>query len=351
MDAVSEQRFVVYGGTNNHAFDARVLGLFNEETGLNLDFQHIRFRNWPDGEPGFFLHSRDKIPGRDVLIFSCPFDIEQREDLHDMVSACKRQFGAKSVTVVMTFLPFRRQDRIEKEHEITRLRWFLEDLKFWGADRIILCEPHSEANTAKFCAGCGLSLFLIDPTPAFSESIRCMIQDFGQENCLVYSPDLGSVLRASRLAKSFGIGMVATKKERVSGDDIRAGVKTDGDFEDQVRERLCNPEIGFSYHIRDVSGMHVFVREDEIETSGTSVETAWIARNSGAKSVHFLVTHTVCTPGWIDKLIPYDKPRPFDSIFFWQLQAARRRAKLLPRIHRRGSPDRGSGACICAKAR
>jgi phosphoribosylpyrophosphate synthetase len=316
MESATEARFVVYGGDINHGFHASILEHLNRKTGLSISFKHIRFKYWADREPAFFLHGRDRILGNDVLIFSCPLDSEQREDLQDMVSACKKQFGARSVTVVMTFLPFRRQDRLEKEHEITRLRWFLENLKFWGTDNLILCEPHSITNTVKYCDDCGLRLFLIDPTQAFARSVIEMVLDFGKESCLAYSPDLGSVLRASRLAKALGIGMVATKKDRLSGDAIKTCAENDKDFEMCVREKLCDTSVKFSCHISDVSGKNVFIREDEIETGGTSVETAWMARKAGARTVHFLVTHPVCTPGWIDKLIPYDKPRPFDSIFF-----------------------------------
>ena len=133
--------FVVYGSTGNHGFDARVLKLVNEVTNLGLTFDHIWYETWPDGEPGFSLADHTRVEGRHAIIFSCPITYELENELKDLITACKLQYNAKSVTIVMSYLRYRRQDHEEKFEEITRLRWFIHNLKAWGADRLVVCDP------------------------------------------------------------------------------------------------------------------------------------------------------------------------------------------------------------------
>jgi ribose-phosphate pyrophosphokinase len=316
MGNVIEPRFVVYGGTSNHGFDARVLDIAKGKLDFfDLEFSHIRYKDFPDGEPGGFLTRRDRIFGSYVIVFSCPFDIEHREELHDIVTACKRQFSAKRVIAVLTFLPFRRQDKQEKTFETTRLRWFLYDLKFWGADHIIICEPHSPSNTVLYCDECGLNVEIADPTSAFAQAISNFVDDVGRKDVVVYSPDLGSVSRAGALAALLGVKMIVTPKKRVDGNTVEVNGEAESEFIRQVFER-CPSSVECLFDPRAVSGMHVLMREDEVQTGGTSEKMAWVLRNMGAKSVRLLATHPVCTSGWQDKLVPHGKQQPFDGIFF-----------------------------------
>lgn len=153
-----------------------------------LDYD--RFRDFPDGEPGGFLEDRESIYSSNVIVFSCPFDGEHREELHDIVTACKMQFGARSVVAVLSFLPFRRQDRPEKTQEITRLRWFLRDLASWGADHLVICEPHSVSNTILFCEERGLKMEIADPTPVFAVAVMDFVAEVDDDDVVVYSPGM-----------------------------------------------------------------------------------------------------------------------------------------------------------------
>src|SRR5687768_2518969 len=132
-------RFVVYGGTGYHHFDSRVLELANKAAGLDLDFSHIKHSRWTDGEPGFGFAKPEKIKGRHVIVFSCPITDNLFLQLQDIVMACHHQYEAASITVVMSFLRCRRSDHPEKFKEISRLQHFMMLLKFWGADRLVLC--------------------------------------------------------------------------------------------------------------------------------------------------------------------------------------------------------------------
>ena len=311
---------MVYGGIGNHAFDQSVLEIANNLTGLSLKFTHVWHQRFPDGESAFGLEKFQQIPDKDIIIFSCPINDKLENELEDMITACKWQYGAKSVTVVLTFLRYRRQDHEEKQQEITRLRWFIFKLKNIGADRIVVTETHSLKNTRKFCEDCEMKLFVCDPTPQFAEAIKGTISSSGLEKVRIYSPDYGSVGRAITLAKLIGTTVVATPKERLFGDDISI---SSGFNEQEFISRIhaeYGSEVSVSCNLAEIAGKQLWMREDEISTGGTSVSTSRLLRDHKASGVHLIATHAVCTPGWKMKLFPDNGRQPFNSIWFGNIR-------------------------------
>lgn len=305
-------RFLVYGSTAYHELDAEVLALVNQVTGLNLAFAKVWHHFWPDEEPGFRFADHEPIKGRHVIIFACPITNKYELELRDLVTACKQQYGARSVTVVFSFMRYRRQDRSELHHEITRLRWFLSDLKHWGTDHLVVCEPHSVKHTQKYCDEFGLKLYVCDPTMLFFQAIRGVVQTLGgPERVRIYSPDFGSVSRAIALAKPIDTKVIATPKRRVNGRIISL---EDSDFLRIVQEEFGS-DAPVSCDVKNLNGFHVIIREDELDSAGTAVTTAHRLRQNNAASVRLVVTHGVCSRGWKMRMFPYGEPQPFDGIW------------------------------------
>ncbi|MBI2406401.1 MAG: ribose-phosphate pyrophosphokinase [Candidatus Harrisonbacteria bacterium] len=305
-------RFVVYGGTGHHELDAEVLQLINRLTQLRLRFNHSWHNIWPDGEPGFRLETPERIQGRHALIFSCPVTSKLEGELKDLVTACKQQYGATSVIVVLSFLRYRRQDRRELNHEITRLRWFIRDLKHWGADQLILVEPHSLNHTQAYCKEFGLELHVADPTRLFADKIAPLVQTLGGPDATrVYSPDLGSVGRALGLAQAIGARVIATPKKRVN---TRVEMVTREDFMKDITE-IFGADLPISCDVHDLRGLHLIMREDEIDSGATAVTTGRYLTQAGASSVHFIATHPVCSRGWKMRLFPFNDPQPFQTVW------------------------------------
>lgn len=311
---LSKDRFVVYGGTGYHNFDSRVVDSVNKATGLGLNFSHIKHSTWTDGEPGFCFAKPEKIKDKHIIVFSCPITSKLYLQLQDIVMACHHQYEAASVTVVMSFLRNRRMDHPEKIKEISRLQQFMLLLKFWGADRLILCEPHNIQNTQRFCQEAGLQLFLADPTRLFAEAITPLVRTLGRENIVVYSPDFGSGGRAMNLARTIGSIVIASPKRRISN---RVEIVEDPEFLRRFVEKYGS-DVPVSCRVSDVAGKHVLVREDEVASAGTAKTTARKLKEAGAKSIHLLATHPVCTWSWKNVILPdeEEEPRPFTSIWF-----------------------------------
>ena len=311
---MADCRFVVYGGSENHGLDARVMDQVNEATNLGLGFNHIWHETFPDGEPGFLLEDHEQIQGGHAVIFSCPVTHQLESELRDLITGCKLQYHAKSVTVVLSFLRYGRQDRAEKVEEITRLRWFIHSLKGYGADRLVVCEPHSVENTVKHCREFNLDLHISDPTKCFAVALHDLIQNLGPRNVKIYSPDFGSVGRGMHLAKEIGVSVVATPKRRINSDTVDTEVFEAEPFLKRIRDAYGS-DVSVSCDMGDLRGKHVFMREDELSTGTTAVFTAGKLREIGAKSVRFAATHPVCTRGWKMKFFPVNGRPPFDDVW------------------------------------
>lgn len=307
-----EDKIIFYGGTGNHAFDENVLNLVNKASKRSYKFTHIWHSTWPDGEPGFHLSDVEDIKGNHVVIFSCPTTFKLESELHDMVIATKRQYGAKSVTVVLSFIRYRRQDRPELEHEITRLRWFMWKLKNEGVDNLIVCEPHSVKYTTAYAKEFDLNLTIADPTQLFADPLTKFVKELGAESkTMIYSPDFGSVERALLLAKAMGVSVLATPKKRKNGE---VQPVDNVSYLDIIRERF-GADVPVVCDRRVAIGKHLIMREDELDSGSTAVVTRKTFGDDVA-SFHLVATHPVCSRGWKMKLFPRGEKQPFDTVWF-----------------------------------
>lgn len=306
-------RFAVYGATGHHEFAEHVLQLVNEITGLRLSFSRLSLSAFPDGEPDIYPDPPTDIEGRHVLFFCSPIKDEWQVEMQQILHGFE-QFHAKSVTVIMPFLRFRRQDRLKKISEITSLRWFIKDLVHWGVNRLITCEPHSIKHTQQFCDEFGLKLHIADPTDLIAADLKGLVTSLGPANTKIYSPDLGSLDRAVALAKMLGLTVLLTPKIR----------HIDNTVETLTREQL-DPGLLLllegqvtllSGDFHEANGANIIIRDDEVSTGETSVKGARNVRDGGALRVYFVVTHPVCSGGWKRVFVPPNSPPPFDGIYF-----------------------------------
>ena len=314
-----KERFVFYADCADHDFDLSTLGMVNEVTGLGFKFSYPDYRDFPDNEPGFRISDEDieRIRDNHVVFFSCPIDYELDSQLENMTGCLKYQYGAKSVTVVLRFLRYRRQENEKKPYEFNALQQFFRKLKYaCGVDRVIVVEPHNIANTQKYCDEVGLELCICNPTRLFAKSVQGLVDTRGAENVYVYAPDIGAVRRNILLAKALGTRVFARPKERLNGHTIVLDEEFDEEQFLAEIARIYGEEVEIFCDLDRVKGKDLVMVDDEAATGKTSSESALLLRKAGAQSVHLVVTHPVCTSGWKDVIIPRNGPKPFNSIFF-----------------------------------
>ncbi|GAB3228392.1 ribose-phosphate pyrophosphokinase [Hymenobacter seoulensis] len=195
------------------------------------------------------------------LIQSTNPPAENLMELALMVDAAKRA-SAASVTVVMPYYGYARQDRKDKPRVSIGAKVVANIVQSVGADRLMTCDLHAGQIQGFFDIP-------VDHLDGATVSVP-YIKSLGLDNLIFASPDVGGVVRTRAFAKKFGAEIVVCDKMRLRANEIASM---------QV--------------IGDVTGMNVVLVDDIVDTAGTICKAAELLMERGAKSVRAVITHGV----------------------------------------------------------
>ncbi len=304
--------FVLISGTGNHALARGIIDMVNVLTPdgrKDLSFSHLDYDEFPDGEPDFRVQDYENVEGKHVLIFNSCHNREMLEEFRTLVWAVKHQYGAASVTAILPFMRYRRQDHAEKMHEINRNRMLIHGLASAGVARLIVCDIHSQV-TLENCKEFGIKAWNVDTSSVFATELMPLAEKAREEGreFYVHAPDIGSIPRAVTLAKILGAKVSANPKERLPNGETRI---IEDPAELEAIQKQYDVEIVFAD--KNLVGAEVCIREDEVASAGTATKSGQKLLRLGAYKVHFCATHPVCTPGWKRQMFTSN---PFELIMF-----------------------------------
>ena len=282
----------------------------------DLKLSHINYSYWRDGEFNDKIPKFADIRGKHVVFFMASHYNELVLQGLQLIWAIKYQYGAKTLTVVMPFMAYRRQDHAEKPKEIQRNLWFLGSLKQNGVDNLIVCDAHSEQTTIN-----GLSVDLnmvnVDPTSAFAAALGDILAEpkINNQPIYVFAPDKGSLTRAVRLAKFLDVLVLFKPKERLANGQVNISAELTPETMLIVEniQAANNVSIVWQQYESALNGALVIIRDDELDTGRTAAGNARWCLSLGAEQVIFAVTHTCCSPGWREEVADPDAT-PFKRI-------------------------------------
>jgi ribose-phosphate pyrophosphokinase len=219
---------------------------------LRLPVGASTIASFPDGELDVDVTA--DVRGTDVFIVQalCAPVGEHLLELTLMADACHRQ-GARSVTAILPYLGYARQDRREAGTEPLGARVVAELIAAGRIDRVVCLDLHSKAVEGCFPLPVEHAMVV----PALIEHVRATLT----MPAVVVSPDLGAVKRAEAFARPLGLPVAVVHKQRLSGSDVQA-----------------HGLVG------DVRGRHVVVVDDMISTGGTLVAAVQTVLAAGALS-------------------------------------------------------------------
>ena len=220
----------------------------------------ITVQQFSDGEISPFF--RESVRGCDVFLIQSTFaPADNFMELLMMIDAAKRA-SALSVTIVVPYFGYTRQDRKDKPRVSIASKLMANLLSAAGAHRIVTCDLHADQIQGFF----DIPVDHMDGTSIFVPYLKSL----KLENMIMASPDVGGVKRARTYAKIFNAEMVVCDKHR-----------------ERANEVISMQLIG------DVKKKNVILIDDLIDTGGTVCKAASLIKEKGAISVRAVCTHPV----------------------------------------------------------
>ncbi len=220
----------------------------------------VSIQKFSDGE--FQPRFNESVRGDHVFIVqstSAPSD--NLMELLMMIDAARRA-SAGYITAVIPYYGFARQDRKDRPRVAIASKLIANLLTVAGADRVMTMDLHAPQIQGFF----DIPVDHLDSSAIFIP----YIEQLNLQNYVFAAPDVGSTNRVREVASYFGAEMVICDKYRKKAN-----------------------EVGSMTVIGDVTGKHVILIDDIVDTAGTLCKAASLLKEKGALSVRAFCTHPV----------------------------------------------------------
>jgi len=278
----------LFTGTSNPALAQAVAAA------LGMPLGRAEVSRFPDGELRVELH--ETVRGHDVYLVQ-PTSPPAEEHLFVLLllaDACKRA-GAQSLTAVMPYFGYARQDRRAQGRQPVAARLVADMLAAAGFGRVVALDLHNRAMEGVF----SMPLEHVSAISALVAAVRSNIP----ENAVVVASDLGATKLAEQWARLLDLPAALVHKKRVSGDVV---------------------------HVRDitgdVAGRAPILVDDMISTGGTLVAAAKCLLDAGARpEIVVAATHGLLVGEAVERLaqLPLKRILVTDTVLVPPTAAAR----------------------------
>lgn len=264
LDMAPHKKLKVFTGTANPSLAYAI----TESLGVPMgDAIITRFR---DGEIN--LRIGETVRGADVFVIqptSSPADSNLMELL--VMTDALRRASAKSVTAVMPYYGYARQDRKNKPRDPISAKLVANLLTAAGVDRVLTLDLHAGQIQGFFDIP-------VDNLKALPILTRYFIEK-GLENVVVVAPDVGGVARAREFSTRLNAPLAIIDKRRPE------------------------PNVSQVMHVvGDVKGKIAIMVDDLMDTGGTIVNGAEALIEAGASEVYACCTHAVFSHPAVERL-------------------------------------------------
>ncbi len=258
----------VFAGNSNKALAEGICKQLDLPLGNSVATQ------FSDGEISMSIN--EPVRGSDVFIVqsTCSPVNDNLMELLIMIDAMRRA-SAGRITAVIPYFGYGRQDRKAKSRDPISAKLVANLITEAGADRVLTMDLHANQIQGFF----DIPVDNLMGGPIFS---NYYIDRFGlgNEDCIVVSPDVGSVARARKFSHKLGLNLAIVDKRR---------------------EKANSSEV--MNIIGDVRGKRVILLDDMVDTAGSLCGAAnALTEFGGAKEVYACASHGVLSGPAIGRL-------------------------------------------------
>jgi ribose-phosphate pyrophosphokinase len=267
----------IFAGSSNPVLAKKIA----QECGVSLG--ELTIERFSDGE--IWVKFEENLRGNDIyLVQSTNAPAENVLELALLIDAAKRA-SAQRINVIMPYFGYSRQDRKDEPRVPISAKVMMDIFIQAGADRIVTMDLHStqiQGFSSKPIDNIYGSLVLMPELEKYCKKLS------SEKNFTVLIPDMGSSKLGQSYAKMLGMSFALIDKRR-NGHNQSEIVSVVGELDRQ----------------------HVLIVDDMIDTAGTILNAAKVAKEKGALSVTVAATHGILSGEAIERL----SDDTIDSIF------------------------------------
>ena len=250
----------LFSGSANHPLADKVA------SELHTKVSPIELFVFPDGERR--VQIQEKVVDELCVVIqptSTPVDSNYME-LFLIVDGLKRS-GAKSVTAVVPYVGYQRQDHVFRDGEAVSLDVVIKTLETNGVDKFIAFDFHSIKIPELF----KVPVVQLSALPLFAQKIK--EQGWLTDGTMLITPDMGGIRRIKLLSEMLDDMPFASV---VKNRDLATGVVSSDEIEG------------------DIKGIKRALIVDDMISSGHTIEAAaTLLKKHGAKELFVFATHAI----------------------------------------------------------
>ncbi len=266
----------IFSGTANKALADRIC------YHLDKKLSDTNISKFSDGEIKVVIN--ENVRKKDCFIIqpTGPSETSSPNDnymeLFILVDALKRG-SANSVTVVMPYYGYERQDRKDYSRAPISARVVATCLESLGVDRIITFDLHAGQIQGFFSSNTPLDNLYLESY--FIKYIRKKILKdiINLDDLVMVAPDEGGVKRAVRMANKLCVSTATIYKERNAPNEISRMV-----LMGNVENKIC------------------VIVDDIIDTAGTACKAASVLKEHGATKIFMFASHGILSGPAIERI-------------------------------------------------
>jgi ribose-phosphate pyrophosphokinase len=237
-----------------------------------IEVSKVDVLRFADGE--LSINIEHSVRGHDVFVIQSTSNPANDHVMELLIFAdAVKRASAKSVTVIMPYYGYSRQDRKTKSRQPITAKLIADMFTTAGVDRVISIDLHAAQIQGFF--NIPIDNFPAGPLLAdYFSHVKGL-----KDNIVVVSPDHGGVTRARRFAKTFEAPLAIIDKRRP-----------------EANKAVVQNIIG------NVEGKIAIMIDDIIDTAGTLCAGAQALMDAGAKEVYAAATHPVFSRDALERI-------------------------------------------------
>lgn len=266
MDIVSRNRMMVFTGGANVPLAEEVADV------LGIQLGRLERSSFANGE--IYVRPGESVRGADCFVIQshcAPINDNIMEQLITIDGL--RRASARSITAVIPFLGYSRQDKKVMPREPITARLVTDLFMTAGANRLVSVDLHA-GQLQGFTSKPWDSLTAL---PIITDYLSTKLNG----KTTVLSPDAGGVKRAEKYARHLGASVAFIYKRR------------------DPAEHNESEALSMAGKVTD---RHVVIVDDMIDTAGTVTNAAEMVKEFGARSVRIAATHGIFSDPALDRI-------------------------------------------------